>query len=132
VFQDFHLISTRTALENVALGLLYRGMNVHDRIEKSKRAIDKVGLTHRADALPQTMSGGERQRVAIARALVNEPSIMLCDEPTGSLDSKTTDEILALLEQLNNNGATIINVTHDMLAAEHAKRQVKIADGRIV
>ncbi|MDR2799598.1 MAG: ABC transporter ATP-binding protein [Bifidobacteriaceae bacterium] len=132
VFQDFHLISTRTALENVAMGLLYRGLGADERIKKAKLVIRKVGLDERSNALPQTMSGGEKQRIAIARALVNEPSILLCDEPTGSLDSQTTDEILSLLEDLNGAGSTIINVTHDLQASSRAKKQIKIQDGRIL
>jgi macrolide transport system ATP-binding/permease protein len=132
VFQDFHLISTRSALENVALGLLYKGLGLSQRLELASEMIGRVNLSGRAEALPSTMSGGERQRVAIARALVNQPSIMLCDEPTGSLDSKNTLDILRVLDELNASGVTIINVTHDIVASKRATRQIHIKDGVLI
>ena len=132
VFQEFHLLPYRTAVENVMLAQLYNGMPRHGRAARAMAALDQVGLTQRAGALPTTMSGGERQRVAIARALVHEPSLLLCDEPTGSLDSETTIALLDLLDQLNASGLTLLVITHDPQVAARAHRSVTMLDGRLV
>jgi len=131
VFQAFHLIAYRTAVENVEIGLLYQHLR---RKERRQRAIDeltKVGLSHRLWATPPKMSGGERQRVALARALVRKPALLLCDEPTGNLDSVTTGQILDLLDLLHNDGLTIVVITHDAGVAERAQRVVVIRDGEL-
>lgn len=132
IFQDFHLLSYRTALENVALGQLYLGKNLREREHSARQALIRVGLQHRMDALPTTMSGGERQRVAIARALVNNPSLLLCDEPTGNLDSITAHQILDLFDELNAAGATIVVITHDPVTAQRARSTAVIRDGELV
>jgi putative ABC transport system ATP-binding protein len=129
VFQSFHLLPYRTALENVLLAELY---NQTPRAERQHRAVDAlrgVGLGHRLDALPTTLSGGECQRVAIARALVNRPSLLLCDEPTGNLDSRSAATVMELLDQLNAAGFTIMVITHDANVASHAGRTIAISDG---
>ncbi|HSJ91576.1 MAG TPA: ABC transporter ATP-binding protein [Ilumatobacter sp.] len=131
VFQAFHLIAHRSALENVMFGGLYQGVN---RLERRRRAIDalaRVGLSHRAGFRPDRLSGGERQRVAVARALAVEPSILLCDEPTGNLDSVTTASMLELFDGLVADGLTVCVITHDLGVAERAARRVRIVDGEL-
>jgi putative ABC transport system ATP-binding protein len=132
VFQQFFLAEHQTALENVADGLLYTGAGARERRERASDALTRVGLAHRQSFRPTTMSGGERQRVAIARALVGRPSIVLADEPTGNLDSTTSEAIFALLEELNAAGATIVVITHEHALAARLPRQVEMLDGRIV
>jgi putative ABC transport system ATP-binding protein len=129
VFQAFHLLPYRTALENVLLAGLYNQTSRGDRIRAAAGALDAVGLGHRLGALPTTLSGGECQRVAIARALVNRPSLLLCDEPTGNLDSRNAAALMELLDQLNAAGFTIVVITHDVQVAAHARRAVDISDG---
>jgi putative ABC transport system ATP-binding protein len=129
VFQSFHLLPYRTATENVALAQVYQGIRHPVRIRAARAALARVGLTHRADSSPTTMSGGERQRVAIARALVNRPSLLLCDEPTGNLDSHTAAAILDVLDLLHDDGVTIVMITHDAHVAGRAQRAVTIRDG---
>jgi putative ABC transport system ATP-binding protein len=131
VFQTFNLLPRATALHNVELPLIYAGVGKRERKERAVRALENVGLGDRVGHKPSELSGGQRQRVAIARALINEPSIILADEPTGNLDSKTGEEIMALFEQLHGQGQTIILVTHEHDIAEHARRQVLIKDGVI-
>ncbi|MGE3945580.1 MAG: ABC transporter ATP-binding protein [Blastocatellales bacterium] len=131
VFQTFNLLPRATALHNVELPLIYSGIPASDRIERAKRALDAVELTNRMTHKPNELSGGQRQRVAIARALVNNPSIILADEPTGNLDSKTSEEIMQLFEHLHEQGNTIILVTHEHDIAAHAHRVVSILDGQI-
>ncbi|WP_231492644.1 ABC transporter ATP-binding protein [Glycomyces sp. NRRL B-16210] len=131
IFQSFHLMAHRTATENVAMSLVYQGIPRRKRRQIAREKLDLVGLSHRLDALPTTLSGGERQRVAIARALAAEPSLLLCDEPTGNLDSKTADAILATLDELHGQGLTILMITHDHDVAERAGRAVTIRDGQL-
>jgi putative ABC transport system ATP-binding protein len=131
VFQTFNLLPRATALHNVELPLIYNGTPADERIEKAKLALDRVDLTSRMTHKPNELSGGQRQRVAIARALVNSPSIVLADEPTGNLDSKTGEEIMALFESLHGQGNTIILVTHENDIARHAHRVIFIRDGKI-
>jgi putative ABC transport system ATP-binding protein len=131
VFQTFNLLARATALHNVELPLIYNGTPAAERIERAKSVLASVGLEKRMDHKPNEMSGGQRQRVAIARALVNSPSIILADEPTGNLDSKTGVEIMALFEELHRHGNTIVLVTHEPDIAEHANRVVTIRDGVI-
>ncbi len=131
VFQSFHLLPYRTALENVMLAEVYRNQSTHGRRARALAAIERVGVSHRADFLPGKLSGGERQRVAIARALVGSPSLLLCDEPTGNLDSKSSAAILDLLERLNHEGLTLIVVTHNEAIANRAARRVHIVDGSL-
>ncbi len=132
IFQNFYLAEHETVLENVADGLLYSGMGSAIRRESAHIALDKVGISHRASFLPSNISGGERQRVAIARALVGNPAIVLADEPTGNLDSKTGANVVKLLRDLNQTGATIAIITHDRDLANDLPRQVEILDGKIV
>jgi putative ABC transport system ATP-binding protein len=132
VFQQFFLAEHSTALENVADGLLYRGVPAADRREGAAEALTRVGLGDRTGARPNQLSGGERQRVAIARALVGRPAIVLADEPTGNLDSATGESIMALIDELNDEGATIVVITHDHEVAAHFPRQISLRDGRIV
>ncbi|HEX5769379.1 MAG TPA: ABC transporter ATP-binding protein [Nocardioidaceae bacterium] len=131
VFQSFHLMSYRTVLENVMLADVYRGGDRAGRADRAHRALDAVGVGDRAEALPTQLSGGQRQRVAIARAVVNRPRLLLCDEPTGNLDSTTTTAILSLLSELSALGLTIVMITHDPEVAEWSERTVHIADGLI-
>jgi putative ABC transport system ATP-binding protein len=131
VFQGFNLLPRTTALENAELPTLYSDIDDGERTERATRALARVGLTHLAEHYPSQMSGGQQQRVAIARALVNEPSILLADEPTGNLDSRTAVEILEIFQDLNDRGLTIVIVTHEPDIAQFAKRIVLFRDGRI-
>jgi putative ABC transport system ATP-binding protein len=129
VFQTFNLLPRLSALENVALPLVYAGLPKSKRIEKAKQVLDAVGLSDRMDHKPNELSGGQRQRVAVARALVNDPSIILADEPTGNLDTKTSMEIIGLFEEIHSAGNTVILVTHENDIAQHAHRIVRLRDG---
>jgi putative ABC transport system ATP-binding protein len=131
VFQTFNLLPRATALHNVELPLIYNGTPAEERLEKAKQALERVDLGSRMTHKPNELSGGQRQRVAIARALVNSPSIVLADEPTGNLDSRTGEEIMALFETLHGQGNTIILVTHENDIAQHAHRIIHIRDGKI-
>ncbi|WP_421792693.1 ABC transporter ATP-binding protein [Hyphobacterium sp.] len=132
VFQQFNLLPRTSATENAALPLVYSGIPARERMERAERRLTQVGLGERMDHHPSQLSGGQQQRVAIARALVNDPAILLADEPTGALDSQTSEEILAIFDQLNREGMTVILVTHELEVAEHAKRQIIFRDGEIV
>jgi putative ABC transport system ATP-binding protein len=132
VFQQFFLAEHSTLLENVADGLLYAGVSAGARREQAADALTAVGLGERLKARPTQLSGGERQRVAIARALIGAPAIVLADEPTGNLDSATGEQIMSLIEQLNDEGATIVVITHEQAIAERCPRRIQILDGRIV
>lgn len=129
VFQDFQLLGHRTALENVAMGALYTGVPLRERMARAAEALTQVGLEHRMNALPQVMSGGERQRVAIARALVTHPSLLLCDEPTGNLDSAMAAQVMQVVDDLHDAGASVLVITHDPTTAAHASRQLIMRDG---
>jgi putative ABC transport system ATP-binding protein len=131
VFQTFNLLPRSTALENVMLPLIYAGMNKADRIEKGEKTLADVKLADRMKHRPNELSGGQRQRVAVARALVNDPSIILADEPTGNLDSKTSVEIMGLFEEIHRKGNTIIVVTHEEDIARHAHRIIRLIDGEV-
>ena len=131
VFQSFHLMPRQSALENVALPLSYAGIKKKERRERAAAALTRVGLGDRLDFKPTQLSGGQKQRVAIARAMVNNPKILLADEPTGALDSKSGQQIMELFEQLNQEGVTIVMITHDRKIASNARRIVHIIDGMI-
>lgn len=132
VFQQFNLMPRLNALDNVAMPLIYAGVNAHERQLRAKKALESVGLGDRIWHRPNQLSGGQQQRVSIARALVNEPSILLADEPTGALDSQTSQEIMQLVSNLHQSGVTVILVTHESEIASYAKRVVKVKDGLIV
>ncbi len=132
IFQQYNLIPKLSVLENVELPLIYRGMSPKERQEKALNALDRVGLKDRAKKMPSQLSGGQQQRVSIARALAGDPSLMLADEPTGALDSKTGKEVLEFLKKLNEQGNTIVMITHDNEIAAQAKRVVRIQDGKII
>ncbi|PQJ73072.1 MULTISPECIES: ABC transporter ATP-binding protein [Polaribacter] len=132
IFQSFNLISYKTALENVALPLYYKGINRKDRLKLALDYLDKVGLKDWANHLPNELSGGQKQRVAIARALVTKPKVVLADEPTGALDSTTTDSVMDLLKDINNEGMTVFVITHEEEVAEQTKRIVRLKDGLII
>ncbi|HTH82750.1 MAG TPA: ABC transporter ATP-binding protein [Mucilaginibacter sp.] len=131
VFQTFNLLPRNTALDNVALPLIYAGISKETRQQRAKQALENVGLGNRTDHRPNELSGGQRQRVAVARALINDPSIILADEPTGNLDTKTSIEIMGLMEDIHAKGNTIILVTHEEDIALHAHRIVRMRDGLI-
>ena len=131
VFQTFNLLSRATAVQNVALPLIYAGLNKSNRVERAAEVLQSVGLGDRIDHKPNELSGGQRQRVAVARALVNRPSIILADEPTGNLDSKTSYEIMALFDELHQQGNTIIVVTHEEDIAQYAGSIIRLKDGRV-
>jgi len=132
VFQSFNLISYKTALENVALPLYYKGINRKDRLKIALDYLDKVGLKDWANHLPNELSGGQKQRVAIARALVTKPKVVLADEPTGALDSITSDSVMDLLKDINNEGMTVFVITHEEEVAAQTKRIVRLKDGVII
>lgn len=132
VFQTFNLIPTLTALENIALPMMFQGMSKTEMTKRAEEILRKVHLGHRKKHLPNELSGGERQRVAIGRALANKPEVILADEPTGNLDSKTGKEIMNIFTELNKQGKTIILVTHDLNMAKYASQTLKIKDGRLV
>jgi putative ABC transport system ATP-binding protein len=129
VFQAFHLMPHRTALDNVQLALVYQRVPRRERAERAREALEQVGLGHRVHAFPTTLSGGERQRAAIARALAGRPSLLLCDEPTGNLDTSTAAQVLDLLEELNASGVTVVVITHDPAVACRGTRTLHIRDG---
>lgn len=129
VFQGFHMLPQRSALENVMTGLLYNRTLRKARKQRAAEALERVGLSHRVDFAPSLLSGGERQRVAIARAVASNPSLLLCDEPTGNLDSSTTGSILDLFDVLNDQGLTLIVVTHDETVSRRSRRRVEMIDG---
>ena len=131
VFQSFNLLSRASALKNVMQPLVYRGMPRAERRQTAAVALERVGLGDRLDARPNELSGGQRQRVAIARALVGKPAILLADEPTGNLDSRTSQEIMALIDQVHDEGQTVIMVTHEPDIAAHCRRVIRLEDGRI-
>ena len=132
VFQSFNLISYKTALENVALPLYYKGISRKERLKTASEYLDKVGLKDWANHLPNELSGGQKQRVAIARALVTKPKVVLADEPTGALDSTTTDNVMDLLKDINDEGMTVFVITHEEEVAEQTKRIVRLKDGVII
>jgi putative ABC transport system ATP-binding protein len=132
VFQGFNLLRRTSALENVELPLIYSNVPAAERTRRSQIALDAVGLGHKALSHPNQLSGGQQQRVAIARALVNEPSVLLADEPTGNLDSQTSIEIMALFQRLNDEGITVVLVTHEPDIAQYARRMVVMKDGRMI
>ncbi|MEK7330038.1 MAG: ABC transporter ATP-binding protein [Candidatus Eisenbacteria bacterium] len=132
IFQAYHLVARMTAARNVELPLIFAGVEPRVRRERVRAALESVGLGHRIQHRPDQLSGGERQRVAIARAMVMEPSILLADEPTGNLDTRSGEEIVALLERLNQGGLTVVLVSHDPRIAAHARRVLRMRDGEIV
>ena len=131
VFQNFNLITKLTAEENVELPLIYQGLKKPERMERVEKALKRVGLTNRAHHFPTELSGGQQQRVAIARAIATEPSLILADEPTGNLDSKTTIEIMEIFHELHEQGNTIVLITHDDSVADQAARKIYIKDGQV-
>ena len=131
VFQSFNLLPRLSVLENVELPLAYRGVRRRERRDRARETLERVGLGHRHAHLPSEISGGERQRVAVARALVNTPALVLADEPTGNLDTRTGDEILGLLHDIHTEGNTVVIVTHDPRIGERTQRRITIRDGRI-
>jgi ABC-type lipoprotein export system ATPase subunit len=131
IFQTFHLLGHRSALENVMLADVYAGGNREDRRERAMASLERVGMGHRADFRPTKLSGGEQQRVAIARALLGTPRLLLCDEPTGNLDTVNTESVMSLFDALGRDGLTLVVITHDEGVAAHAKRAVRIVDGRL-
>lgn len=131
VFQSFNLLPRTSAIENVSLPLVYAGISKNERMERAQKALEKVGLGDRADHKPNELSGGQRQRVAIARALINNPSIVLADEPTGNLDSKSSLEIMNLFSQIHQDGNTVVMVTHEEDIAKYAKRTIRMIDGKL-
>jgi putative ABC transport system ATP-binding protein len=132
VFQSFHLLPFKTAVENVALPLYYQGVSRRERQRRAVALLERVGLGERGHHLPSELSGGQQQRVAIARALVNRPRLLLADEATGALDSATSDDILALLQELHGEGVTIVMVTHEQAIADACERTIRLVDGRVV
>lgn len=132
VFQSFNLIPRMTLLENVELPMVYAGTSTRERREKALSALEKVGLQDRIKHMPNEISGGQKQRAAIARAIVNNPAVIMADEPTGNLDTKSSEEIMKIFQRLNEEGATVIMVTHEPDIAQHAKRIVRFRDGEII
>ncbi|XJZ26536.1 ABC transporter ATP-binding protein [Bacillota bacterium Lsc_1132] len=132
VFQQFHLLPRLTATANVELPLIYAGVNRKERHERALEALEKVGLSERVDHLPNQLSGGQKQRVAIARAIANNPVFILADEPTGALDTKSGEQVMGIFTQLNNEGTTIIMVTHEDEVAAYSKRRISLRDGQIL
>lgn len=132
VFQNFNLLNSETAQENVALPLIYAGIKKEERNERAKEALTKVGLQERTQFKPNQLSGGQKQRVAIARAIINRPKILLADEPTGALDQASGKQVMELFQSLNDEGVTIIMITHDAKVADHAKKVLHIIDGEII
>ena len=132
VFQQFHLLMDASALENVMLPMIYAGINPEEREKKAKEALMRVGLNERMNNKPNQLSGGQQQRVAIARAIINKPSLLLADEPTGALDSQTTEDVLDLFDKLHQSGITIVLVTHENEVASRAKKVARFKDGKII
>jgi putative ABC transport system ATP-binding protein len=132
VFQNYNLLPRTSALENVATPLLYQGVGRHERLQRAKAPLERLGLGDRLTHEPSELSGGQQQRVAIARALVTEPALILADEPTGNLDTASGEEVMAILHQLNDEGRTIVLITHEAEVAARARRQIHVRDGRIV
>jgi len=132
VFQQFHLLSDATAIENVMLPMIYAGISPNEREEKAKKALNEVGLNERINNRPNQLSGGQQQRVAIARAIINKPSLLLADEPTGALDSQTTEDVLDLFDNLHQSGITIVLVTHENEVASRAKKVARFKDGKLI
>ncbi len=131
VFQTFQLLASDKAIDNVALPLIYAGVNKEERYEKAKKALEMVGLGERCEFYPNQLSGGQKQRVAIARAMINNPKILLADEPTGALDQASGKQVMELFQELNDQGVTILMITHDANVANHAKRIMHIVDGEL-
>ena len=132
VFQQFHLLQEVSALENVMLPMIYACVSPLERKERAEKALERVGLKNRMRNMPNQLSGGQQQRVAIARAIINQPSLLLADEPTGALDSKTTEDVLNLFDQLHEQGSTIVLVTHEDHVADRAKRIARFKDGKVI